>query len=97
MNSVEENLQKYQLIQETIGENIDDKKISKNIICNICKEVCFIGINDYTFNLYGCKNNHITKNILIENFENTQRIQNDNHNIHEKEKGNYNCNIHNGE
>ena len=59
--------------------------------------ICFIGINDYTFNLYGCKNNHITKNILIENFEDTQKIQHENHNNHGNEKEDYNCNKHNGE
>ena len=90
-------MEEFQLIQETKEEYKNDNKISKDIICNICKEICFISCSGYTFNLYGCKNNHITKNILIENFEDTQRIQNDNHNIHENEKGNYNCNIHNGE
>ena len=90
-------MEEFQLIPETKEEYKNDNNISKDIICNICKEICFISVNGYTFNLYGCKNNHITKNILIENFEDTQRIQNDNHNIHENEKGNYNCNIHNGE
>ena len=85
-------MDEYELIPETKEENKKDNNISKDIICNICKEICFIGIHDYTFNLYGCKNNHITKNILIENFEDTQRIQYD---LHEKDK--YNCNKHNGD
>ena len=47
---------------------------SKEIICPECKQNClfkFDGVN--TINLYGCKNNH-EKEILIEEFENTQNI-----------------------
>ena len=91
-------MEEFQLKPETKEDNKNDNKInnnlSKDIICNKCKEICFIGIDGYTFNLYGCKNNHITRNILFENFEDTQRI---NHNNPEHEKENYNCNKHNGE
>ena len=47
---------------------------SKEIICPECKQNClfkFDGVNK--INLYGCKNNH-EKEILIEEFENTQNI-----------------------
>ena len=57
-------------------EKISNKLISKEIICKKCKENCFLKINDYKFNLFGCKNDHNVKNILIENFEKTQKIQN---------------------
>ena len=50
--------------------------LSKGIICGECKENCLIKINDYTINLYGCRNGHNIKNLLIENFEKTQNIQN---------------------
>ena len=57
------------------NNNNDNNKL-KDIICNICKEKCFIKIKDYTFNFYGCKNNHITEHILFNMFEGTQKIQN---------------------
>ena len=47
---------------------------SKEIICPICKENIFININNYKINLLGCKNNHNINNILLKNYENTQKI-----------------------
>ena len=55
--------------------DINEKiKISKEIICPICKENIFIEINDYHINLLNCKNNHSIKNLYIQDFENTQKI-----------------------
>ena len=90
-------MEEFQLIPETKEENKNDNNKSKDIICNICKENCFIIIKDYTFLLYGCKNNHFTKNISFQNFEDTQRIQQGEQNNHEYEQGKYNCTKHNGE
>jgi hypothetical protein len=47
---------------------------SKGIICPKCKESCKIKINDYKINLYDCKNNHEINNILLDEFNNTQLI-----------------------
>ena len=55
-----------------IDENSKIK--SKEIICPICYENCRIKMNNYKINLYGCKNGHITNNILLEEFEETQII-----------------------
>ena len=88
-------MEEFPLIQETKEQNNNDNNISKDIICNICKENCFIDINNYTFKLHGCKNNHVTNNILFHNFEDTQKISQENH--HENEKEKYKCDIHNGE
>jgi len=49
---------------------------SKIIICPKCYENCLIKIKDYKISLYGCKNNDITENILLEEFEKTQNINN---------------------
>ena len=89
-------MEEAKLIPETIEEN-NDNNILKDIICNICKENCFIQIKDYTFNLYGCKNNHTIKNILFKNFEDSQRNQLEGQSNYEYEKDKYNCNKHNGE
>ena len=90
-------MEEYQLKPETKEGNNNDKNLSKDIICNICKEICFIDIHNYTFKLYGCKNNHVTKNILLPNFEDTQKIKHEEHYHHEHSKDNYSCDKHNGE
>ena len=48
--------------------------ISKDIICPICNETIFMDIKDYKINLYGCKNNHKNENILLNKFEDSQKI-----------------------
>ena len=55
---------------------IRDKGIieSKEIICPKCKENCKIIINNYKIKLYDCKNNHEINNILLDEFNNTQLI-----------------------
>ena len=47
---------------------------SKEIICPICKENIRININNYKIRLFECKNGHIIKNILLNEFENSQYI-----------------------
>ena len=47
---------------------------SKEIICPTCKEICKIKINNYKIKLYDCKNNHEINNILLDEFNNTQFI-----------------------
>ena len=47
---------------------------SKEIICPKCYEICLIKIKDYKIKLYDCKNLHCTKDILLDEFENTQKI-----------------------
>ena len=47
---------------------------SKLIICPKCNEICLIEIKDYKILLYGCKNKHQNDIILLNEFENTQKI-----------------------
>ena len=47
---------------------------SKEIICPKCYEPCRIKFENYRIKLYECKNNHISDNIYINNFNNTQNI-----------------------
>ena len=52
-----------------------DKIIKSNIIiCPQCKESASISIDDYHLSISGCKNGHITDNININDFYNTQKI-----------------------
>ena len=58
-------------------DNINEGLVkSKIIICPKCHENFLIKIKDYKFSLYGCKNNDITENILLEEFDKTQNINN---------------------
>ena len=56
------------------NEENDNKIKSKEIICPICKENIRIKINNYKINLYECKNGHYINNILLNEFENSQYI-----------------------
>ena len=47
---------------------------SKDIICPQCKHNCLLDIEDYKIKLYDCKNSHETNNILLNEFDNKQKI-----------------------
>ena len=57
-------------------DEINKNNIIKNkyIKCPECKEDIRIKINDYKIKLYDCKNGHNIDNILLEEYENTQKI-----------------------
>jgi hypothetical protein len=64
------------MVFEKDNELLDDKEgiiKSKEIICPKCYEICLMKIKDYKISLE-CKNLHITKNILLDEFENTQKV-----------------------
>ena len=54
--------------------NTDSKIKSKEIICPKCYDNCKIKMNNYKITLYGCKNEHVINNILLEEFNETQMI-----------------------
>ena len=58
------------------GQEDDDINLKKsnNIICPKCNENAFIYINDFKIIIYGCKNGHKIENIKLNEFENTQYI-----------------------
>ena len=60
------------VIENEVDEN--SLKTSKDIICPLCKEKCFINFKDYQINFSGCKNNHHCSNILIKGFKDFQKI-----------------------
>ena len=61
-------------INNTINIENTNIKISNDIICQDCKEICKYEINDYKIKLYGCKNGHINENINLNEYENKQKI-----------------------
>ena len=69
----EMNILVYEIISTIINEN-DNLIKSKEIICPQCLESCRIKFNDYKIALYGCKNGHQINNILLDEFYNTQKI-----------------------
>jgi len=60
--------------ENTRNMNNENIKESDEIICPECKENILIKIEEYRINLYNCKNNHKINNILIKEFEETQKI-----------------------
>ena len=47
---------------------------SKDIICPKCKELCRLNIINFKVILYGCQNGHKKNNIYLDDFNNTQLI-----------------------
>ena len=47
---------------------------SREIICTTCKEPCRITIDNYKIKLFECVNNHISKNIKLIDFDDTQKV-----------------------
>ena len=61
------------LVQE-IEEYNNSFEVSKEVICPNCKEICLLNIVDYKIILYDCKNGHKQNNILLDEFNDTQLI-----------------------
>ena len=72
----ENNFEKKSKLKDKVDETFNEKEIikSKNIICPKCHEPCKIKIENYKFKLYDCVNKHITDNIRIKDFQDTQKI-----------------------
>ena len=48
--------------------------MSSDIICPNCKENVLMNINNFKINLFGCKNNHKYSNIILNEFQESQKI-----------------------
>jgi len=57
-----------------ISTNIKYLKASDYVICPICKESAILGEKDYKLIIYGCHNEHVTNNILINKYDDSQKI-----------------------
>ena len=63
----------YSIFSNIINENTNIK-ISNDIICPRCKEICKYEINDYKIKLFDCKNGHIMDDIKLDKFKFKQFI-----------------------
>ena len=60
--------------EEQIGQKENDIILSKSIICPECKENIKMNIKEFKINLSDCKNGHKKENILLDEFQDTQKI-----------------------
>ena len=61
-------------INTTVIMEKNDNKQSNDIICPICNELCKFDIKNYKITLYNCKNGHKIKDILLDKYEELQKI-----------------------
>ena len=75
-NDLDKNRKKMNIIITKTEDDIPEKNeiISKDIICPECKENTIIEIKNFKMNFHGCKNNHIINDILLNKYEETQKI-----------------------
>ena len=62
------------IIDSNEDQNKDTEILSKDIICPTCKEIILLNIDNFKINLSGCKKNHDIKDIKLNDFEKTQKI-----------------------
>ena len=76
VNSIDKdsNIIKILVCDKTKNISKENLKKSKEIICPECNKNSLIQIKDYKIRLYGCQNGHETKNILLDEYYNTQCI-----------------------
>ena len=79
LNNEDKERNKMNILANRIFNENNENKItsffkSKEIICPKCGENAKIKIENYKITLFGCKNNHETNNIFLNEFENTQNV-----------------------
>ena len=62
-----------EIVEDPI-ENNHELKQSNIIVCSICKGICRLAIKNYKITLYACENGHIINDILVNDFNETQYI-----------------------
>ena len=75
-NDIDNNRKKLNILVSDINNNEEPQKceiISKNFICPECYENIILGIKDYKIN-YKCKNNHSKHQIMLDEYENLQKM-----------------------
>ena len=69
MNSIDKNKKHMKILVNDIGpETIVNNSKSKDILCNVCQEICQSEIKDYKIKLFGCKNGHVKENIRLNEY-----------------------------
>ena len=75
-NDFDKNRKKMNILVTDDEENKSENKkiVSNDIMCPDCNENILIDIKDFKINLSECKNKHIINNILLNKYEETQKI-----------------------
>ena len=69
-----ENNKKVILIYDNSDNKKDKYQKSKEVLCPKCHQICLLDIKDNKISLFNCKNKHTINNILINEFNETQKI-----------------------
>ena len=77
-NENDKNRNEMNILVQEISQNSNSLIKSKDVICPDCKENCIISIVDYKIILYECKNGHKYNNLFLDEFNNTQLINESN-------------------
>ena len=82
-NSEDKDRKKMSILvaEDTFGsaQNEENNQIRSNeIVCPVCCKNCLIKFENYRISLYGCENGHVKKNILLNQFKNTQHLETEN-------------------
>ena len=65
------------LVYQEEDNNNENKDIiiSKDIVCPKCGEICLLKLKDYKISFYNCKKTEKLDNILLDEYENIQKIE----------------------
>ena len=74
MGKKEKKEKKMKILVNNLFEEKDRYIKPKDIICPKCQEICKYKIIGYKIKLYDCENGHINENIALDEFLNTQNI-----------------------
>ena len=79
-NMIDKNKNEMSILVYVKGKSIINEGIikSKEIIYPLCGENCLINIKDYKIRLYECKNSHELNDISLNEYTNTQNINEEN-------------------
>ena len=72
LNKADKEIQIFVVEMSNIKKDIIQQ--SKDVICPECGENCLLTFENYKMTLNNCKNNHDLHNILLEEFNDTQKI-----------------------
>ena len=75
-NDLDKNRKKMNVIVNKSEDDSNGKRevVSKDVICPECKENALIYFKNYKINLHECINNHNINNILLNKYEESQKI-----------------------
>ena len=74
-NEYKETILEILVFEYENNDEFEDKiKESKYIICPKCKEICLLNFDNYKITLNNCKNGHCFRNMLMNNFNDFQKI-----------------------